>query len=235
MIERALTVHAPYEDIAALLWLPDEQHERLPLVIAGHGFTQHKRALFPPLLVHNLTTRGFAVAAIDAPEHGDRSVDIDDRAAIDAAWRVHWREFAASRLADEHRALVDTVSAQPEVDAGRLGYFGLSLGTQYGVGVLAEDTRYRAAVLGLSALPDPGPRIGAYAARLRCAVFFIQQLDDEIARRDRARALYDAIASRDKTFRASSGAHMAVPAAVFSEAYDFLARRLGSEPRSAGH
>jgi alpha-beta hydrolase superfamily lysophospholipase len=231
MIEHPIWVTTPQERIPGLFWLPDGAAARLPLVLVGHGFTQHKRALFPPKLVDDLTSHGFAVAAIDAPAHGERAPDLTDRAAIDSAWRAHWREFGAWRIASEHSALLDALSEPPEIDASRVGYFGLSLATQYGLGVLASEPRFRAAVLGLSALPDPGPRIAANAARVTCPVFFIQQLDDEVAAADRAVALFDRIGSADKVLRASPGAHMAVPRHVFEEAYAFLDRHL--QPRTS--
>jgi dienelactone hydrolase len=226
MCERSFTISMPYEDITGLLWLPDSARRPLPLVVVGHGFTQHKRALFPPRLARDLTSLGFAVAGIDAPEHGDRAADPTDRAAVDAAWRAHWFKFGAARVAAEHSALLDAICRMPEVDGSRIGYFGLSLGTQYGVGVLANDPSFRAAVLGLSALPLPGPRIAAYAGRVTVPVFFIQQLGDEIAVADRAKALFERIGSADKSLRASPGRHTEVPRAVVEEAYGFLSRHL---------
>jgi alpha-beta hydrolase superfamily lysophospholipase len=193
----------------------------------GHGFTQHKRALFPASLVHDLTSRGFAVAAIDAPGHGDRSpTTADDTAAVDAAWRAHWREHAAEVIAADHVSLLDLLAARHDIDVNRVGWWGLSLGTQYGVGVIGGEPRIRAAVLGLSALPDPGPRIAAYAERVRCPVFFIQQNDDEIAPRRRSTALYERIGSAEKTLAASPGGHLDVPRGVFERAYGFLEDRL---------
>jgi dienelactone hydrolase len=226
MIERTVNLAAAEQPITGLLWMADETPHPMPLVVAGHGFTLHKRALFPPSLVQDLTARGFAVAAIDAPAHGDHAPDPNDRLAIEAAWRAHWRESGAALAVAEHSALLDALCAMPEIDRTRIGYFGLSLGTQYGIGVLGKEPRFRAAVLGLSALPQPGPRMTAYAPRVRCPVFFIQQLDDEIAVADRARALFELIGSRGKTLRASPGAHTAVPRAVFEEAYDFLTKQL---------
>jgi len=231
MVERTITITASAQQITGLLWLPDERARAMPLVVVGHGFTQHKRALFPPTLVRDLTSRGFAVAAIDAPAHGDHAPDPNDRAAVDAAWRAHWRDSGAALAVAEHSALLDALCAMPEINGTRIGYFGLSLGTQYGLGVLGKEPRLRAAVLGLSALADPGPRMAAYAPRVTCPVSFIQQLHDEIAVADRARALFELIASRDKTLRASPGAHVAVPGAVFDEAYAFLTRHL-SPPTS---
>ena len=226
MIERTITVTASDRHITGLLWLPDNAQQDMPLVLAGHGFTLHKRALFPLTLVQDLNSRGFAVAAIDAPAHGENAAEPRDAAAIDAAWRAHWREFGAALTAAEHSALLDATCAMPEIDGARIGYFGLSFGTHYGLGVLGKEARLRAAVLGLSALPNPGPRMVAYAPRVTCPVFFIQQLDDEIALANRARALFDLIGSRDKTLRASPGGHTAVPRVVFEEAYDFLEHHL---------
>jgi dienelactone hydrolase len=200
------------------------------VVLAGHGFTLSRRSLYPATFQRNLTGRGFAVAALDAPGHGERQPDGGrDHARVERDWRAHWREFAATQIAEEHSALIDALAAA-DLAGLPLGYWGLSLGTQYGVGVLASEPRIEAAVLGLSTLPDPGPRIGAYAARVACTVFFILQEQDAIASPDRARALFDRIGAHEKLLRASPGGHTDVPRAVFEEAYDFLAARLGAGP-----
>ena len=222
---RDFTVACAGRDVPGVLWAP-QGGGPFPLVLAGHGFTVHKRALYPATLIKDLNSRGFALAAIDAPGHGERQPDGGrDTEASDRAWRAHWREHGASQIAEEWRATLDALLALPEIEEP-VGYFGLSLGTQYGVGVLAAEPRIRAAVLGLSALPAPGPRIAAYASNVSCPVFFIQQRDDEIAPLDRSNALFAAIASADKTFRSSPGGHMDVPRAVFEEAYGFLERHL---------
>jgi pimeloyl-ACP methyl ester carboxylesterase len=170
-----------------------------------------------------------AVAIIDAPGHGDRQPDGGhDRDAAERAWRAHWRAHAASQIANEYSALIDLLAADAQIDARRIGYWGLSLATQYGIGVLAKEPRIRAAVLGLSALPSPGPRLKAYAEQVHCPVFFIQQLDDEIAAPERSRALFQALSSTEKTLRASHGSHTAVPAQVFEEAISFLTSHLGT-------
>jgi dienelactone hydrolase len=195
----------------------------------------HKRALFPLGLPEALAARGVAVAAIDAPGHGDRSpTTAGDAAAIDQAWRAHWRAFAAEHIALEWAATIDELTARPEIDDRRIGYWGLSLGTQYGVGVLAREPRIRAAVLGLSALPKPGPRIAAYAEAVRCPVMFLLQEDDEIAPRDRALALFERLGSEEKVLHASRGAHTDVPPAVFDEAKDWLLARLDADVSARG-
>jgi dienelactone hydrolase len=224
MNESTFTIELHGERIRGILWTPDDVSRR-PLVLAGHGFGQHKRALYPPTLAEDLTARGFAVAAIDAPHHGNRRTS-DDPAANTAAWDEHWRTHGASRIAQEHAAIIGTLATHPQIDAARIGYFGLSLATQYGIGVLAMEGRIRAAVLGLFSLADPGRLMRRYAPRAGCPIFFIQQLDDELHAADRARALFDLIASPDKELCSSPGGHTGVPAMVFDQAYNFLAEHL---------
>lgn len=200
------------------------------LVLAGHGFTTSRRALYPADVARVFASRfRFAFVAVDVPAHGDRQPDGGrDRARVDREWRQHWRRHAARRITLEYSALIDHLREAGEYEGEAIGYWGLSLATQYGLGVLAGEPRIRAAVLGLSALPDPGPRIAAYAERVRCPVFFILQEHDTTATPDRARALFDRIGSAEKLLRASPGAHTDVPSAVFEEAYAFLASRLTS-------
>ncbi len=167
--------------------------------------------------------KGFAVAAIDAPAHGDRQPDGGlDAAAVDRAWRAHWRQFGGTEIAADWIAVLDDLQELPEIDESRVGYWGLSLGTQSGLAFIAEEPRIEAAVLGLSGLPEPGPRIKSYAQGVRCPVLFIQQQDDEIASRERSQALFDCIASEEKTLRSSPGAHTEVPRKILEDAYSFL-------------
>ncbi|MEX2246154.1 MAG: alpha/beta hydrolase [Dehalococcoidia bacterium] len=224
MTKRTLPLVCDGHAVPAILWTPDADGPH-PIVVAGHGFGQHKRALFPPSLPRELTARGFALAAIDAPGHGDRQPDGGrDFRAVDAAWRAHWREHGASRIAREYGALIDALADLREIDVSRAGYWGLSLATQYGLGVLAEEPRIRAAVLGLFGMA--GPRMAHYAPLAHWPVFFIQQLGDELHAADSVRALFDAIGSADKTLRASPGGHQDVPATVFKAAYEWMAAKL---------
>lgn len=216
------------QEVPGVLWTPRGIGGPFALVLAGHGYTLSKRELFPTTLVADMMSRGLAVAAVDAAEHGDRRPDGGrDAAAVDRAFRAHWREHGGTEMAADWCAVLGELAQLPEIDGQRIGYWGLSLGTQTGLAFLASEPRVRAAVLGLSALPDPGPRIEQYARGVRCPVFFIQQRDDEIATLPRSQALFAALGSEEKTLRSSPGAHTEVPAGVFEEGYAFLEKRLG--------
>ncbi len=72
--ERAFELEVGGERIPGILWTPEGAKGSRPLVLMGHGGTQHKR-------VDTLLARArayarhqrWAVAAIDAPGHGDRT------------------------------------------------------------------------------------------------------------------------------------------------------------------
>lgn len=61
------------DDIPGVLWTPAGAVDRRALVLLGHGGGQHKKAPGLVARAHRFVTAcGFAVAAIDAPGHGDR-------------------------------------------------------------------------------------------------------------------------------------------------------------------
>jgi pimeloyl-ACP methyl ester carboxylesterase len=67
--ERLFTLN----DIPGVLWLPADAASSRSLVLLGHGGGQHKKTQGLVARAHRyVTARGFAVAAIDAPGHGDR-------------------------------------------------------------------------------------------------------------------------------------------------------------------
>jgi alpha-beta hydrolase superfamily lysophospholipase len=61
------------DDIPGVLWAPAAATGSRPLVLLGHGGGQHKQVPGLVARAHRYVTAcGFAVAAIDAPGHGDR-------------------------------------------------------------------------------------------------------------------------------------------------------------------
>lgn len=83
--ERLFTV----DDVPGVLWRPADAAGSA-LVLLGHGGGQHKRAQGILARAHRyVTTCGFAVAAIDAPGHGDRPrTQEDERFAADIRERI---------------------------------------------------------------------------------------------------------------------------------------------------
>lgn len=206
-------------------------------MLLGHGGGQHKQAPGLVARAHRyVTAGGFAVAAIDAPGHGDRPrTEQDERFAADITGRLAAGEpvgpqiarhlaAGAAQAVPEWRATLDALQKLDRVGAdGPVGYWGVSLGSAIGVPLVAAEARITAAVLGLAG----HEYLADAAARITVPVEFLLQWDDELVPRDSALALYDAIASRDKTLHANAGRHLDVPMFELESSERFFARHLG--------
>ncbi|AJZ84835.1 alpha/beta hydrolase [Streptomyces sp. AgN23] len=223
-------------EIPGVLWTPEGAAGTRPLILMGHGGGQHKKA--PDILTRArryVAECGFAVAAVDVPGHGDRPVVEEyDRIATENRARVATGEELAPLIAGfqalvarqtvpEWRAVLDAVRLLEHVGPGPVGYWGVSLGCGLGVPFVAAEPRVRAAVLGLGgALSSAGD-----AARITVPVEFLVQWDDERVPRAEGLALFDALASAEKTLHANPGGHGDVPAFELDSALRFFARHLG--------
>ena len=223
-------------EIPGVLWTPSGAVGTRPLVLMGHGGGQHKRA--PDILTgaRSLVTEcGFAVVAVDVPAHGDRpKVEEYDRIATENQARVEAGEELAPLIADfqalvarqtvpEWRAVLDAVQQLEHVGAGPVGYWGVSLGCGLGVPFVAAEPRVRAAVLGLGGVLASAEA----AARIAVPVEFLLQWDDERVPRVQSLALFDALASAEKTLHANPGKHGEMPAFELDSTVRFFARHLG--------
>ncbi|MFF6849859.1 MULTISPECIES: dienelactone hydrolase family protein [Streptomyces] len=223
-------------EIPGVLWTPEGAAGTRPLILMGHGGGQHKKA--PDVLTRArryVAECGFAVAAVDVPGHGDRPVVEEyDRIATENRARVAageelapliagFQALVARQTVPEWRAVLDAVRLLEHVGPGPVGYWGVSLGCGLGVPFVAAEPRVRAAVLGLGgALASAGD-----AARITVPVEFLVQWDDERVPRAEGLALFDALASTEKTLHANPGGHGDVPAFELDSALRFFARHLG--------
>jgi dienelactone hydrolase len=218
-------------EIPGVLWTPEDAEPRA-LVLIGHGGGQHKQA--PGVVGRALRLAaecGFAAAAIDAPAHGDRPktaehdrIITEMRACMaDAGDPVpllaELHTLLAAQTVPEWRSVLDALG-----DLGPVGYWGMSLGCALGIPLVAAEPRIRAAVLGLNGTSLASAEA---AAGVTVPVQFLMQWDDERVPREEALALFDALASADKTLHANPGKHGDVPAFEADSAVQFLARHLG--------
>jgi hypothetical protein len=202
-------------------------------VVLGHGRTLDKRIVYLLVLARRLVRHsGIAALSLDWPGHGDRSDDLVDLANPSRSDLYADPEVIGGIIdhaAADVAALVTAVQADDEagVGVGRLGYFGLSLGTMFGLPAVAADSRYDVAVLGLMGLTwGWSDRLEKDAASLTLPVLFLQQWHDELIGREPASKLFDAIGSTDKRLHAHPGAHAAVPPEELEAAEAFLVSHL---------
>ena len=222
-------------DVTGVLWTPADAPGPRPLILLGHG-GQHKRA--PGMVARGrryAANCGFAAVSIDAPGHGDRPrTEGDERfvarlreltaAGQPAGPHVARRNAElAAQAVPEWRSVLDALSGDDHQADGRpVGYWGVSLGTAIGLPLVAADPRISAAVFGC--LGDE--TLTEAAAQVKVPVEFLLQWDDALVPRESGLALFDALASPEKSLHANSGDHMAVPRFELDSAERFFLRHL---------
>ncbi len=228
--ERAFEVEVDGRGVPGILWVPDEGPGPRPLVLLGHGATRHKRVDYLLALGRRLASDyGFAVASIDGVGHGERRAPgHNDDIALFSAFLTEWsREGSTDDMVADWRATLDALRELDEVGDGPVGYWGLSMGTIYGVPLVAAEARVQVAVFGLMGLVGPTrDRMAADAASISCPVLFIQQWDDSLIPRPETFELFDTFGSLDKRLHAHPGEHAAVPVEEIVFSARFLARHL---------
>ncbi|MDQ8702825.1 alpha/beta hydrolase [Streptomyces sp. LHD-70] len=236
-------------EIPGVLWTPTDAAGTRPLILMGHGGGQHKKAPGIEFRARRFVTEcGFAVVAVDVPGHGDRPKDEEyDRIATGNAARVAageelapliagFQAMVARRTVPEWRAVLDAVQELGHVGAGPVGYWGVSLGCGLGVPFVAAEPRVRAAVLGLGGASVPESdsvsvsesesESESAAGRVTVPVEFLVQWDDERVPRAASLALFDALASAEKTLHANPGKHGEIPAFEGDSTLRFFTRHL---------
>ncbi|WP_433755465.1 alpha/beta hydrolase [Nocardia sp. CA-135398] len=238
VIERDFTLG----EIPGVLWSPESDSDRAPLILMAHGGGQHKRA--PGILgrAHRFVTGcGFHVAALDAPGHGDRPRTATDEQHVAALRKaqaagepiapivVGIHLDLAARAVPEWQATIDTLQNLPEIGTeARIGFWGIMQGTGIGVPLTAVEPRITAAVFGCLGHES----LTEAAAQITVPIEFLLQWDDELVDRRSGLALFDAFASKEKTLHANAGGHAAVPRFEVDSAARFFARHLGSNGTS---
>ncbi|MBO0819716.1 MAG: alpha/beta hydrolase [Nocardiopsaceae bacterium] len=232
VIERDFTVG----DVPGVLWTPESGARGAPLILMGHGGGLHKRADgLAARARHAVRTRGFAVASIDAPGHGDRPRDARDQRWVADLRRARAAgepirpvvaEFNASlaeRAVPEWRAVLDALQAQPEIGPTPVGYSGMTLASAIGVPLAAAEPRIAAAVFGGIFAYDA---LIEAARRVTVPVEVLLPWEDPEIDRQSALDLFDALGSADKTLRAKPVGHTQWPLADAEVSAAFFARHL---------
>jgi dienelactone hydrolase len=198
------------------------------LVLVQHGGSGHKRDAAVLELVSALGARGMAVAAIDGLLHGDRRGVPTDKAALLEEFLAFWQAGGEREgLVCDWLHVAEELAGLAEVAAERIGWYGLSMGTAYGMTIVARCPAIRAAVLGKWSATYPGSaHLMADAAQVRATTLFVQHWDDELFDRQGTLDLFTALATPDKRLLAYPGGHFGRASEELALTTDFLAHRL---------
>lgn len=236
VVERRFDLKVGDDVVPGVIWLPEGASGSRPKVLFGHGGSQHKKVAHIPSFAKRLAAHGWASVAIDAPDHGDRApAEEHQLEPLERATRAQQRMRTLSgeqlkqrqnQAVAEWRATLDAVEELPDVGAGPTGYWGVSMGTIFGVPLVAAEPRIRCAVLGLMGTGGGGRAYEDKARAITVPLQFLVQWQDELVAPDRGVALYEAFGSAEKMLIANQGAHAAVPPYVFEINDAFYQRHL---------
>jgi dienelactone hydrolase len=237
LVERRFDLKVGDEVVPGVVWTPEGATGARPKVLFGHGGTQHKKVAHIPSFARRLAAHGWASVAIDAPDHGDR-VPEHERALepTERLARVRdrmntltgaERKARAQMAVAEWQATIDAVEQLDNVGDGPTGYWGVSMGTMFGVPLIAVEKRVRCAVLGLM-----GGRLGGgnryleAAGQITIPLQFMLQQGDELVPVESGIELFDTFGSEEKMLAMNPGAHAAVPPYMFDINQQFFQRHL---------
>lgn len=213
-----------------VVWTPNSKvNERLVLIGMAHGGSLHKKTKDIRLrAIRYAEEYGWVSFAIDAPGHGDRIsrdeslLNMEKTAArvrgepnapsFSRADKIAYLDSLASESVPEWQVVLDEILAYPLVsNSASIGFWGLSMGSSIGIPLLAEDSRYQCAVLGLSELLPDHESFEQKAHAVTVPIRFIFQWDDPIRERQSGVNLFEAFGSEEKSMHINSGGHADFP------------------------
>lgn len=209
-------------DVTGAIWLPPDLSPGRTLMCFGHGASGDRYQPPIPHLAGRFIGKALPVLSIDGPVHGLRQVGEGGRKAFAPEFR---RDNALADMTRDWSLAIDAVQSLPAVGHGKLAYFGLSMGSIFGIPLIASRDDVTVSTLGLFGVQDSfphGDEFMAAARKITCPLLFLMQLEDELFEREGYLKIFDTFASKDKRLHANPGLHPEIPAEEIDFAFDFL-------------
>lgn len=137
----------------------------------------------------------------------------------------------------ELRRTIDYLETRPDIDTGRLSFFGYSWGGVNGPAALAQETRLKLAIINIGLLPpmESIPEVDPLHAlpRVRVPVLMFSGEFDPLVPIDNARRYFELIGTKapDKRHVIAPGGHYTPRDLLIRESLDWLDRHLGPARR----
>lgn len=220
-----------HRKVTGSIWIPEQNNHKGALVAFLHGASGTRFQAPIPYLAGKLATLGVASISIDGPVHGLRKkldggrialyVEMSNRRAFCHLFKDWEIALQLAKLKLKHRV-------------ESLGYFGLSMGTFFGIPYLAERHRTNqittVAVLGILAptgVVSPfRSRLLRDAASVQLPLLFFVQEEDEMFKCTNCIELFNELASPTKQIRKNSGKHTDIPLEEIDFACKFMCEHL---------
>jgi len=244
VMQRDFSVEVDGQSVPCVLWAPAAAKGPRNLIVMGHGGSQHKKTENIRVRALDYARRlGWATVVADAPDHGDRISRKDAErlarevgarvtgqtaeAPADMAQRFSQMARRGKQASAEWKVMLDAVQELDFIGENQpTGYWGVSMGTAFGVPFVASEPRIQCAVFGLAGLRQGAGYLEDAAARITIPLQFVFQWDDAVASRDGGIALFNAFGSKEKTMHINPGGHMEIPNFERTAWYEFFTRHL---------
>ena len=224
---QSFSIEVSGRTVPGVYWLPSGAVRGV--LLACHGGSGHKLSGAITAIVEEALPKGFAVVAIDGPVQGERRSDgLLDKVSAITSFRQAWKEGVGRlSMAEDMTAALEHVIALEDLGGKPVCYIGVSMGTAYGVPLLAGSDRFAAAVIGLwSCGHVASEHLAGFANQISVPVCFTMQWEDEVFNRQSTIELYEAIGSANKRLVAYPGPHRELEGQRLKESMAFLAQYL---------
>lgn len=216
-----LQLTAPFSEAIPFYLAYPKQQKINQVVFLLHGITSSKDIWWqgsgPYSLVREyreqLLEQGYAVVAVDARFHGQRAHQGAYRSAklLAVEQKPHGlRDLVVNSVIDLRR-VIDYLQSRPEFAQARFGSLGISLGGIHSMAFAAADSRIEFTVPIFPPPMAPAPAWPVFpmgiAQQLNTSTLLLLADKDEWYSLDQGKALFDKIASDDKTLMILASQH----------------------------
>lgn len=232
---KEFTVEADGRRVPAVVWQPQQESGSQGTVLIGHGGSQHKTHPGIVELAGRLVQHGFAAVCIDGPVQGARRTDGKAGLEVQSEFAKLWggNSPRIDETVADWQATIRVLGSMAGLSTTNLAWYGVSMGTAYGLPLCAVEPRITTAMFGMwgiassEGVPDAhGQRLIEAAAKVNAHVLFQLKWDDQFFSRQGQFHLFSAVASPDKWLKTYPGGHVAVSGEQLDDAIAFTATRL---------
>jgi len=139
--------------VPGILGIPTNSEPPFPCIVLLHGITGNKDNWWQKkedkTVPEQFLEAGYAVLTLDAEYHGERLVHNDYESSAVFALEKRWLARSVHMFQQsvvDYRRVLDYLSSRPELDSGRIGAVGYSMGGMMTFQLSALDSRIGAAV-----------------------------------------------------------------------------------------
>ena len=205
--------------VTGAVWLTGDAPSAL--MCFGHGASDDRYQ--DPIcdLAARFRDVGVASISIDGPVHGLRRVEPGGRGALMTEMQ---RSTVFDDMLEDWTLALELARTLPSLETVQLGYFGLSMGSIFGIPFAASRDDMTAGVFGLLGISDSGwdKVIGNAASKINILSGLSFSSKTNCSTENRLR-LFDTFASDYKSIGANSGLHPEVPSDEIDLAFNFHA------------